>query len=173
MRIPWVIDNRAHRLSDVLNELLSAHKGRSLDVATAYFTVGGFDLVRSGLAGLGSFRLLLGAEPRSGEEIGLRPGSDAVRGLLRRDLEDLPFDESTLRLVEDLIAYLERPATAVRLYESGFLHAKAYLFYADRSENRWERFLPVAGIVGSSNFTRPGLTTNKELNLAHTPACER
>lgn len=167
MRIPWVIDNRAHRLSDVLNELLSAHKGRSLDVATAYFTVGGFDLVRSGLAGLGSFRLLLGAEPRSGEEIGLRPGSDAVRGLLRRDLEDLPFDESTLRLVEDLIAYLERPATAVRLYESGFLHAKAYLFYADRSENRWERFLPVAGIVGSSNFTRPGLTTNKELNLAH------
>jgi hypothetical protein len=31
----------------------------------------------------------------------------------------------------------------------------------------FERFHPVAAIVGSSNFTRPGLLTNKELNLAH------
>lgn len=39
MRIPYVIDNETHRLADVLNEVLAGHAGRSLDVATAYFTV--------------------------------------------------------------------------------------------------------------------------------------
>lgn len=82
MRIPWVIDDRSNRLADVLNELLSGHRGRSLDVATAYFTAGGFGFLQPGLEGLGNFRLLLGAEPQSGAELGLRPGSDAVRGLL-------------------------------------------------------------------------------------------
>ena len=91
MRIPYVIDNQTHRLADMLNALLEEHKGRSLDVATAYFTVGGFGLVRNGLLSLGNLRMLLGAEPASGEQIGLRPEPETVRGLLRKDLEALPF----------------------------------------------------------------------------------
>ena len=39
MRIPYVIDNQTHRMADVLNPLLAEHKGRSLDVAMAYFTI--------------------------------------------------------------------------------------------------------------------------------------
>ena len=67
MRIPYVIDNQTHRMADILNALLAEHKGRSLDVATAYFNIQGFRLVHTGLEGLGNFRLLLGAEPRTGE----------------------------------------------------------------------------------------------------------
>lgn len=96
MKLPYVIDNQSHRLSDILNGLLAEHKGRSLDVATAYFTVGGFGLVKGGLLTLGSFRLLLGAEPTTGEQVGLRPEPLVVKGLIRKDLEDLPFDEETL-----------------------------------------------------------------------------
>lgn len=59
MKIPYVIDNQTHRLADILNSLLAEHKGRSLDVATAYFTIGGFGLLQKGLRGLGNFRLLL------------------------------------------------------------------------------------------------------------------
>ena len=44
MRIPYVIDNQQHRLADILNEVLAEHAGRSLDVATAYFTVTGYGL---------------------------------------------------------------------------------------------------------------------------------
>jgi hypothetical protein len=39
-----------------LKDLLTEQKGRSLDVATAYFTVGGFGLVQEGLTALGNFR---------------------------------------------------------------------------------------------------------------------
>lgn len=169
MRIPYVIDNQTHQLADILNALLTEHKGRSLDTATAYFTVGGFGLVKEGLLGLGSLRLVLGAEPTSGEQIGLRPDTGRIRGLLRKDLEVLPFDEKTLRLVEDLIAYLRRDTVLVRLHDEGFLHAKCWLFYSDRPGQQmlFDRFRPIVAVVGSSNFTVPGLTSNRELNLAH------
>ncbi len=120
MQIPYVIDNQEHRLADVLNALLLEHKGRSLDVATAYFTAGGFELAKEGLFGLGSLRLLLGAEPASGEQIGIRPDAPTIKRQLRKDLEALPFNEETLRLVEDLIGYLRRDTVLVRLHDKGF-----------------------------------------------------
>lgn len=170
MHIPYVIDNQTHRLADVLNALLAEHAGHSLDVATAYFNVGGYRVLRENLEQLGSFRLLLGAEPKTGPEVGLRADERKVlHAALRGDLECEPFTEETLRLVEDLIAFLRRDAVAVRLYEQGFLHAKCYLFYGDLGAQRllFDRLQPHLGIVGSSNFTAAGLCSNRELNLAH------
>lgn len=167
--LPYVIDNQSHRLADVLGGILTEHAGRSLDVASAYFTVGGFGLLRQGLQSLGNFRLILGAEPASGEQVGLRPTNGRIRGLIRADLETAPFDEATLRLVEDLIAFLQRSSIQVRLYDKGFLHAKCWIFYSDRPQHEelFDRFRPLLAIVGSSNFTIPGLTSNRELNLSH------
>src|SRR5713226_4272991 len=164
MTIPFVIDNQQHKMADILNDLLADHKGHSLDIATAYFNVAGWQLLREGLNGLGNFRLLLGDEPEAGTDLGLREaGAKPIKGLIR-DLAREHFNEQSLRLVEDLIAFLRQKHVQVRLYTKGFLHAKCYLFY---SGGGFERFHPVAAIVGSSNFTRPGLLTNKELNLAH------
>src|SRR6266849_2482190 len=151
-------------MSSVLNELLQEHQGHTLDVATAYFNVGGWQLLRAGLDELGNFRLLLGDEPEAGSDLGLREiGAKPVKGLMR-ELAGENFNEQTLRLVEDLVAFLRQPHVQVRLYTKGFLHAKCYLFY---SGGGFARFAPVAAIVGSSNFTRPGLQSNKELNLVH------
>ena len=170
MRIPYVIDNREHTLADVLNDLLSHFQSRSLDIATAYFTVRGFQLIQRGLESIGSFRLLLGVEPATGEHIGLHPDTNLVRHQLRTHLEQEPFKEQTLRLVEDLVAFLRRSSVQVRLVEKGFLHAKCYLVYGDKPSGQgflFDRFQPLIGIVGSSNFTGPGLTSNRELNLSH------
>src|SRR5260370_14845246 len=164
MHIPFVIDNQQHTMAEVLSDLLAHHKDHSLDIATAYFNVGGWQLLRDGLNGLGNFRLLLGDEPEAGSDLGLREiGAKPVKGLIR-DLAQAQFNEQALRLVEDRIAFLHQPHVQVRLYTQGFLHAKCYIFY---SGGGFERFIPVAAIVGSSNFTRPGLQTNKELNLTH------
>src|SRR5579859_5576806 len=164
MSTPFVIDNQQHRMADVLGDLLADYKGHSLDIATAYFNVGGWQLLREGLSGLGNFRLLLGDEPEAGSDLGLREiGAKPVKGLIR-DLATETFNEKTLRLVEDLIAFLRQEQVQVRLYTRGFLHAKSYLFY---SGGGFERFAPVAAIVGSSNFTSAGLKSNKELNLVH------
>src|SRR2546423_5556145 len=151
-------------MAGVLNNLLARHKGHSLDVATAYFNVGGWQLLREGLTGLGNFRLLLGDEPEAGSDLGLREiGAKPVKGLIR-DLARENFNEQTLRLVEDLIAFLRQEHVQVHLYTGGFLHAKSYLFYSDGG---FERFSPVAAIVGSSKFPPPRLLTHKRTNLGH------
>src|SRR5713226_7072740 len=164
MNIPFVIDNQQHTMVEVLNSLLAEHKGHSLDIATAYFNVGGWQLLRNGVECLGNFRLLLGDEPEASLDLGLREiGARPVKGLIR-ELATANFNEQTLRLVEDLIAFLRQEHVQVRLYTQGFLHAKCYLFY---SGGGFAHFSPIAAIVGSSNFTRAGLQSNKELNLSH------
>jgi phosphatidylserine/phosphatidylglycerophosphate/cardiolipin synthase-like enzyme len=148
MPIPFVIDNQQHRLADVLNELLAQSAGRPLDIATAYFAVSGYRLVQEKLHHVEAFRLIIGSEPHTGADVGLR---------IRSDLEAEPFDEATLKLVEQLIAFLRTDKVAVRRYDKGFLHAKAYLFHQDSvgPYNRADRLQPFAAIVGSSNFTGP------------------
>jgi len=170
MKLPYVIDNDKHKLADVLNDVLCSNKGQCLDVATAYFTVQGFKLLKESLSDVGSLRLLLGFEPKTSEQVGVRPDAKAIAAAFKGDLDREPYTEETLRLVEDLIRFLQRDKVAVRVFEQGLLHAKCFLFYGDRPGHKtlFDRFQPIVAIVGSSNFTAPGLTSNRELNLAHT-----
>jgi hypothetical protein len=127
MMIPYVIDNQRYKLADILNAVLEKHQGQSMDVVTAYFNIQGYNLLKEGLSGLGSFRLLLGEEPTSGERIGLRPDTTKLNLSIRTDLENEPFNEDTLKLVEDLIRFLKR-GYRMRRHAKEFLHANASLF---------------------------------------------
>src|SRR5437588_2677603 len=129
MPIPFVIDNQQHRMADALNELLAKSVGKPLDIASAYFAISGYRLVREGLHQVGAFRLILGSEPHTGTDVGLRPNAEAMKKRLQGDLEAEPFTEATLRLIEELIAFLRTEKVEIRLYDHGFLHAKAYLFH--------------------------------------------
>src|SRR5207245_589723 len=104
--LPFVIDNHLVRTADVLSDLLARSSGCPVDVATAYFNVGGYRLLKDPLAHLGAFRLLLGSEPAGGADVGLRPATPPEAGGVLPELESLPFSEETLRLVEHLIAFL-------------------------------------------------------------------
>ncbi|NQT12084.1 MAG: helicase, partial [Planctomycetes bacterium] len=168
--IPSVIENQQHRLSDVLNNVLERCSSGPVDIATAYFAISGYRLLRERLHHVGALRLLIGSEPTTGADVGLRTErKEEYLRLLRGDLEAELFTEETLRLVEDLIALLRTEKVQVRQFDKGFLHAKAYLFHHDRvgPQNWGDRLQPYLAIVGSSNFTGPGLMSNRELNLVH------
>ena len=168
--IPHVIDNQQHLLGDVLNNLLARGRGKPLDVATAYFSISGYRIVQEHLKHVGALRLLIGSDPKTGTDVGLKPDErKALMARVQGDLEAEPFTPETLKLVEEMIALLRADKVQVRLFDKGFLHAKAYLFHQDtiHGENYADRFRPFAAIVGSSNFTGPGLCTNRELNLVH------
>jgi len=179
MKIPYVIDNIHTRLADVLNYLLAEKPHQQLDIATAYFSIRGYQQLRASLPNLAGMRLLLGDTPVDGAQVGLRPDSAAY---LRGELNAEPLSQSTERLVEELVRFLRRPEMQVRLYlghspqENGpvsgrrrFLHAKCYLVYGGKGDQlAFSGMLnPLIGIVGSSNFTGPGLVSNRELNLVH------
>ncbi|GCF07793.1 helicase-related protein [Dictyobacter arantiisoli] len=162
--LPFVIDNQHAYMSEVLSRLLQRHQGHALDIATAYFNVGGWNLLAPAITALGTFRLLLGDDLESGSDIGLTEKAEKpIKGLIR-ELSEESFNEKTLRLIEDLIAFLRQDNVLVRHYTKSFLHAKCYLFYGDSD---FLRFSPQTAIVGSSNFTRAGLYASRELNLVH------
>ena len=177
---PELATNRAGRtVAEALNGYITHAAtgfvgGARLDIASAYFNVGGFSLLADSLDRLNGARLLLGAEPtpperrpRSLSDESARP-ERATRARLERALEgherDLTTDRDLLGFsvevdtaVRRLVGWLKSGNVQVRRLEDRFLHGKAFLV-SDRSH----------GVVaGSSNFTYAGLATNLELNLGN------
>ncbi len=172
---PEFIDNRELRMLDALAVHLDwLHETYTrpveLSIATGYFNPGGFWLLADRLERLSRVRLLLGAEPLPPAATPLRmPGdpqpdrfqANLVRkalvdtdAVLQRDRDRLPFAQDTDAALQRLLAFLQTGRIEVRRYEKAFLHGKAYVFAGDEG-----------AIVGSSNFTAAGLTSNLELNL--------
>ena len=173
------VNQHGSTVAGALNGLIShaadvfAHDVR-LDIATAYFNVGGYSLIADSLDKLHSVRLLIGAEPSPPERKARALGSEPVnarRAELRRVGDLLGSHEEALAVDRDLLGFTREADTSarrlvewlhsgkvqVRRLEDRFLHGKAFLVAS-----------PSHGVVsGSSNFTRAGLSTNLELNLGN------
>jgi len=147
--IPDLIDNDRRRLAGVLRQVLAQSQDPRLDVVTAYFNLKGLEALEPELHRLIALRLLLGKEQEQAFVVGER---------LLAELEDATARAETtapdLRRWQDFLA---QNSVAVRRYAETFLHGKAYIVYGVPA-------LGALGIVGSSNFTGAGLTTNRELN---------
>ena len=176
---PEFAANRAgHTVAAAVNDFITHAAtayvgGAGLDIATAYFNLGGYRLLADSLDRLAGTRLLLGAEPTPAPGrrlLGTEPvqPARAERFRLRRALDaqlrdlttgrdllgfSIEIDEGTRRLVE----WLRSGAVEVRRLENRFLHGKAFLV-ADHTHGV---------MAGSSNFTRAGLARNAELNLGN------
>jgi len=154
MSIPDIVDNADFQLFEVLNELLES--STPTDFASGFFNIGGYALVREKLNGISKFRLLLGREPAT-YGLPTRTGRPTqlidldIDSVIQRDLATEDLTESNKTVIEDLLDFLSQDHIQVRLYTKSFFHGKAYIFKD-------------TVIVGSSNFTRAGLTRNSELN---------
>lgn len=145
-----IIDNNKLKLFEELNNILKEQK--SLDVASAYFNIAGFQLIKDFLSGAKKFRLLIGTSPQTDEkEPDIFLPEEMYKKKFRQDLEEENFEKDKKEAVVSFIKLLKNPAWEVRLYDKGFLHGKVYIF---------EKI----AIVGSSNFTYSGFTSNTELN---------
>lgn len=148
--------------------------GASVDIATAYFNVGGYSLLADALDEASGVRLLLGAEPQPPENrrralrtepvhparaarARMRSALANQEQLLRFERDHLGFTRQSHTAARRLMDWLASPGVEVRRLEDQFLHGKAFVI-GDRSH----------GVVaGSSNFTYAGLATNLELNLGN------
>ncbi len=86
-------------------------------------------------------------------------------------LEDLSRDlnDENIANLTDLFQLIQDGYVDFKVFTEGKFHSKLYLFIKDPSQlGQSEGFTPGAAIVGSSNFTRPGTETSKELNTRFT-----
>jgi len=150
MYIPQkVIDNSKMTLANFLSEVLKSSKDANLDIATAFFNIKAYELIKEEIKGLRYFRLLLGKSPELKENITL---GERLLNDIKEEVEGFNLEKSQNELVRDLINFLKKKNVEIRIYTKDFLHGKAYIF-----DN--------LVVVGSSNFTRAGLTSNTELNV--------
>ena len=133
---------------------------KAFDIATGYFEIGALLTLDGKWQGLEKIRILMGAETthRTRKAILEAVRAQALDRLdesIEEDKEPNPF----LHGVPAILAALRSGQIECRVYDKDKFHAKAYITHAR---------LEVVGaqaLVGSSNFTRPGLTKNIELNV--------
>lgn len=133
---------------------------KAFDIATGYFEIGALLALDGKWQGLDKIRILMGAEMTHRTRKALL---EAVRaraiqildGSIEADKGANPF----LHGVPAILGALRSGQIECRVYDKDKFHAKAYITHAK---------LEVVGaqaLVGSSNFTAPGLTKNIELNV--------
>jgi len=154
-KIPIIIDNsNANKLVSAFQKLLPNLE--AMDVGTGIFEVGAFLLLEGLWQSLKQIRILMG------DETTRRTKQEIVRALLQ--LSDEGIENEKIR--DDALTGLAAVRQAIvnkqirlRLYSKSKFHAKSYLMEAKESGS------VDFAIVGSSDFTRPGLTEKLELNL--------
>jgi len=147
--IPDLIDNRRHQLAGVLRQVLAQCEGPRLDVVSAFFNLRGLEVIEPQVHRLLSLRLLLGKEQEQEFVVGQR---------LVAELENCTARAETSACeIARWREFLAGDSVQVRRYGQTFCHGKAYIVHNVPA-------LGALGIVGSSNFTGAGLTSNLELN---------
>ena len=184
-----VVDNSGgNTVSEVLKH--SIRTNSLCSIASAYFTVSGFDLIADELEKTRNLRLLLGKEP----------GSDPLNMMIADIWRNIDVRDA-VKQAERAVRFFSKPDAQVRLYQGPFFHGKTYILNhpepvfvsplsgesgttGSRNGVSWNggvgRIRPIAftyrgqpvskdseaaALVGSSNFTYGGLFHNSELNL--------
>lgn len=154
-----LIDNKRISLSEVLNDL--APQFDELSIATGYWDLQGMALLIDKLSRYQKIRLLIGQEPlppRFANSLSFHePETSFPDEEIAGGLNALDFAPEFQELVRDIKQMLSEGRLQVRVFRGSFLHAKTYIFGGYQTGK-------AVGIIGSSNFTKAGLTSNLELN---------
>lgn len=156
-----IIDNRELSFRKKFSEFCKHTVNLSL--ASGYFYVSGFELVKDELKDITRIRIIMGSETdaETASEISLGH-KQKIEQELMRDLETIPDkDESKIKAIEKLHEFIKSGKIEVKIYVKEKFHAKAYVF------ERADQSIGDVAIVGSSNFTRSGMEGNTELNSIH------
>ena len=133
---------------------------KSFDIATGYFEIGALLALDGKWQGLDKIRILMGSEMTHRTRTALMDSvKAAVTRVLNSSIEQQKTPEPFLERVPAILEALKTRQIECRVYDKDKFHAKAYITHAR---------LEVVGsqaLVGSSNFTGPGLTKNIELNV--------
>ena len=165
----YIADNATDHQSvkTYLREWCSVSK--QMDIATGYLEIGGLLALDTEWKKLDKIRIILGNEmtKRTKEVI-----DEVVKVLLARLKNSADEEQEHNEFLIGVPAILDAMKTGkieCRVYYKSKFHAKAYITYF-RDEYR-EQFISAMNIptgyalVGSSNFTKAGLTQNIELNV--------
>ncbi|MFW6111044.1 MAG: helicase-related protein [Thermoproteota archaeon] len=187
--MPGIIDNKQTKLSEVLKDALEDGNLNRLRISVGYFFTSGLRSVMPELKEFieqgGQVDILMGNSVnrqtyedlvRTYKDTGIAESRQATHVISQEEKEELeretnqdlkqqvlfmtPSIEND-EFLSELSEWISEEKLRLRIYPKERFHAKAYVF---ESEGDGILRPDMAGIVGSSNLTFSGLTSNTELN---------
>lgn len=146
----WKVRRYLHDWADL------AH---SFDIATGYFEVGALLALDGQWQKLDKIRILMGDEVSKRTRKLLLTGIENIKKKLDSSIEQEKEKNDFLAGVPAILDALKSGKIVCRVYNKEKFHAKAYITHAKQA------VVGSSALVGSSNFTVPGLTDNVELNV--------
>ena len=133
---------------------------RQFDVATGFFEIGALLALDGKWQQLEKVRILMGSETtQRTRHLLLQEAQKRAIGELDRSIESTKDNDPFLHGVPAILEALKSGKIECRIYDRAKFHAKAYLTHGKMD------IIGSQALVGSSNFTKPGLTQNIELNV--------
>ena len=136
-----------------------ADLAKSFDIATGYFEIGALLILDGQWQKLDKIRILMGDEVSQRTKKALLLGLEQIKQKLDSSIEREKEKNDFLTGVPGIVDALRTGQITCRVYTKDKFHAKAYITHAKQA------VVGSSALVGSSNFTVPGLTDNVELNV--------
>lgn len=125
----------------------------AIDIATGHFEIGAFLALDGAWQKVEKIRLMIGGETS-------RTTADAIAAALDTSIDvERQVGDALLTGIGAVVEGIRVGKIEIRVYKPKKFHAKAYITHSKL------KVVGSAALVGSSNFTRPGLTQNVELNV--------
>ena len=130
------------------------------DIASGFFEIGSLLALDGRWQALQKIRILLGAEISARTRHALLQGlKQRTEQVLDRSIEDEKEQNDFLNGVPAIVDAIRAGKIECKVYAKKKFHAKTYITHPK------VRVIGSVALVGSSNFTLPGLTENVELNI--------
>lgn len=132
---------------------------RAFDIATGYFEIGSLLTLEEKWQAVEKIRILMGDEVSLRTKRAFFQGLQKINDRLDASVESEKTQNDFLKGVPAIIEAIRSGKIECRVFRKDKFHAKAYLTHGRAA------VIGSFGLVGSSNFTYPGLTDNVELNV--------
>lgn len=165
----YTVDNSSEEQSvkNYLRDWCSVSK--QMDIATGYLEIGGLLELDSHWQKLDKIRIILGNEVTKRTQAVIQEAVNALLLRLKNSVDTEQEKNEFLLGVPAILEALKTEKIECRVFDKSKFHAKAYItYFRDEYRNQFIQSMNIpAGyaLVGSSNFTKAGLTQNIELNV--------
>lgn len=164
---PDIVDNRSYYFIDEIRKFLKHAKIAKF--ATGYFFLNGFNLLKTDMENLEKIYILMGSETNRITADEINKGYEErnkllayIQSNLSKDLEKLDDTSDQFTNLLALKDFIREEKAEIRVCipdDGNKFHSKLYVIHRDENAETKD-----IAIIGSSNFTKPGIMGNTELN---------
>lgn len=165
----YIVDNSTEPQS-IKNYLIDwCSVSKQMDIATGYLEIGGLLALDTHWQKLDKIRIILGNEVTKRTKDVIDKVVDAMLARMKKSIDDEQEHNEFLVGALAILDAMKSGKIECRVFDKNKFHAKAYItYFRDEYRSKFIQAMNVpAGyaLVGSSNFTKAGLTQNIELNV--------